>query len=70
MSAADASGDELVRIILRDPRRPDLWEQTVEVFRGYAEQLISEGRARWERPRPIGFVWPTEDAPAGSVPRY
>lgn len=54
-----------VRIILKDPARLELWGRTVEVFRGYAVHLIHQGRARWETPPPIGFIWPDPEAEGG-----
>lgn len=47
---------DVVRVILRDPDRPEMWERTVALPTSYAEHLVDTGRARWERPRPIGFI--------------
>lgn len=46
----------MVRLVLHDPLQPALWERTVALPASYAQHLVDNGRARWERPRPIGFI--------------
>ena len=59
---------QIVRVVWMDRTKPDLYGQAVALPATYAQELVDEGRAWFERPRPIGFVWPVDAEPTAKEP--
>ena len=59
---------QIVNVVMHDLARPELYGKTVTVVAAYAQRLVDEGRARFERPRAIGFVWPVDAPPIQVAP--